>query len=47
MYYIQGSDKLRMWDIKGPKLMDYAGHVIIRDQIYERVKELVKELNLD
>jgi hypothetical protein len=36
MYYIQGSDKLRMWDIKGPKLMDYAGHVAIRDRYMKR-----------
>jgi len=27
--------------------MDYAGHVAIRDQIYEKVKKLVKELNLN
>ena len=45
--YLQSSAKLVLWDIKDPKFMDYAGHVAIRDQIYERVKKLVKELNLD
>ncbi len=44
--YLQNSAKLILWDIKDPKLMDYAGHVAIRDQIYEGVKKLVKELNL-
>ena len=45
--YLQSSAKLVLWDITDPKSMDYAGHVAIRDQIYERVKELVKELNLN
>ena len=44
--YLQSTAKLILWDIKDPKLMDYAGHVEIRDQIYEKVKKLVKELNL-
>ena len=44
--YLQNSAKLILWDIKDPKLMDYAGRVAIRDQIYEGVKKLVKELNL-
>ena len=45
--YLQSSAKLVLWDIKDPKFMDYAGHVAIRDQIYKKVKKLVKELNLD
>ena len=45
--YLQSSAKLVLWDIKDPKFMDYAGHVAIRDQIYEKVKKLVKELNLN
>ena len=45
--YLQSSAKLVLWDIKDPKFMDYEGHVAIRDQIYEKVKKLVKELNLD
>ncbi|MCL4374013.1 MAG: low molecular weight phosphatase family protein [Candidatus Marsarchaeota archaeon] len=45
--YLQSSAKLILWDIKDPKFMDYTGHVEIRNQIYEKVKELVKELNLN
>lgn len=45
--YLQSSAKLKLWDITDPKFMDYAGHVAIRDQIYGKVKELVKELDLN
>ena len=45
--YLQSSAKLVLWDITDPKSMDYTGHATIRGQIYERVKELVKELNLN
>ena len=45
--YLQNSVKLKLWDIKDPKFMDYAGHVEIRNQIYGKVKDLVKGLNLD
>ncbi len=45
--YLQSSAKLILWGIKDPRLMDYAGHVEIRNQIYKKVKELVKELNLN
>ena len=45
--YLQSSAKLILWGIKDPKFMDYTGHVEIRNHIYEKVKELVKELNLN
>ena len=45
--YLQSSAKLVLWDIDDPKSIDYAGHVAIRDRIYKKVKELVKELNLN
>ena len=44
--YLQNSNKLILWEIKDPKFMDYAGHVEIRNQIYEKVRKLAKELNL-
>jgi protein-tyrosine-phosphatase len=44
---LQVPTKLKLWDIKDPKFMDYAGHVAIRDQIYKKVKELVKWLDLN
>lgn len=46
-HYLQNSNKLILWDIKDPKFMDYPGHAAIRDQIYGKVKELVKEPNSD
>ncbi len=45
--YLQSSAKLILWSIKDPKLMDYAGHVAIRNQIHKNVNKLVKELNLN
>lgn len=42
--YLNDSKKLVIWKIEDPKNMDYEGHILIRNQIFNRVSKLVKEI---
>ena len=45
--YVRISGKVRYWEINDPVNMGYEGHIKVRDEINDKVKELVEEIEED